>query len=359
MKLIIAIDRDDDLGRKAGMKSPVIGRNECLEAATQLALVDPEDSDVNTIFGALKIYDQLKKSGERVEVVIVSGDENVGVISDSKISEQIDYLKKATKARNAIVVTDGSEDEFVLPIISSRFQIDAVERVIVKQSKTIESTYYLFKKMFEDPKIAKETLIPAGTILLIFSIFSLLGLSEIGYGTVILFFGIYLILKAYGMDDAIEEFFSNIKKSLLEGRFSFITYIIALIVVMVGLIQGVNSFWKLLNQPVAVGGIVLITSFIYGSLWWFIVAGISIILGKIFDAFIEKRPISRYVSMIFLLLSAGLIIWGGSVYIISTTDAYKHLREDAVYYFLMSIFGGFLSGFVGIVPIRYMKPKNT
>ncbi|WP_457591569.1 DUF373 family protein [Geoglobus sp.] len=359
MKLIVVIDRDDDLGRKAGVGSPVIGRSECLRAAQKLGISDPEDSDLNTIFGAIKVYDELKGKGENVEVVIVAGDENVGVISDSKIAEQIDFLKRTTNAESVILVTDGSEDEFVVPIISSRFRIDGIYRIIVKQSKTIESTYYLFKKMFEDPKIAKSTLVPAGTILLLFSIFMLLGLTEVGYGTVILFAGIYLLLKAYGMDDAIEEYFSSIKKSLLEGRFSFITYVISLILVIVGTIQGINSFWKLLNQPVAVGAIFLITSFVYGSLWWFVTAGISIIIGKILDAFIEKKPVTRYISMIFLLIAAGLIIWGGSVYIISSTDVYSHLREDAMYYFLMAMFGGFLSGLIGVVPLRYFRAKEA
>ncbi|NOY10835.1 MAG: hypothetical protein GXO67_01850 [Archaeoglobi archaeon] len=68
---------------------------------------------------------------------------------------------------------------------------------------------------------------------------------------------------------------------------------------------------------------------------------------------------ARYVSMIFLLIAAGLIIWGGSVYIISSTEVYSHLREDAMYYFLMAMFGGFLSGLIGVVPLRYLRPKEA
>ena len=36
--LVICIDRDDDIGKKAGIVSPVVGRNACLEAAQRLAL---------------------------------------------------------------------------------------------------------------------------------------------------------------------------------------------------------------------------------------------------------------------------------------------------------------------------------
>ncbi|AIY89750.1 DUF373 family protein [Geoglobus acetivorans] len=359
MKLIIVIDRDDDIGRKTEFKTPIVGRKASIDAAIQLGITDPEDSDLNTIFGAIKIYDRMKTEGEDVEIAIISGDENVGVISDSRIAEQVDYLKKKFNATNVILVTDGSEDEFVIPIISSRFRVDAVNRIVVKQSKSLESTYYLIKKMFEDPKIAKATLSPLGIILLIFSIFSLLGLRDIGYGTIVFFIGSYLLLKAYGMDYAIEDYFSTIKNSLLEGRFSFIIYIVSLILVIVGIIQGLNSVWKLLNSPVAAGAVYLITTFIYGSLWWTIAGGVSIIVGRIFDAFIEKKPMRRYISMMFLLFSAGLIFWGGSVYIISSTEAYAHLRENALYYFMMALFGAFVSGIIGVLPFRHYGSKDS
>ena len=352
MKLIIVIDRDNDIGRKAGVSSPVIGREACLRAAEKLGLADPEDSDLNTIYGALKIYDELRDK-ENVEVVIVAGDENVGIVSDSKISDQIDFLKRTTNADSVILVTDGSEDEFVIPIVASRFKIDGVKRIIVKQSKTIESTFYLIKKMLEDPKIAKSTLTPIGVLLIIYSVFSIVGFSTWGYGFLVFIVGLYFILKAYGMENVIEEYFSNIKKSLYEGRLSFITYIIALIFVIVGIIQGVNGFWRLLNDAVAPSPLVLLIAFIYSSLWWLIFAGVSIIIGKAFDAFIERKSITRYFTMVFLLLAAGLVLWGGSVFILSmTTEAYSHLRENALSYFLMALFGGFLSGFIGVIPYR-------
>ena len=54
--LILAVDRDDDFGEKGGVESPVIGFDNCLRAAEALALADPEDSDVNSLYGALSEY---------------------------------------------------------------------------------------------------------------------------------------------------------------------------------------------------------------------------------------------------------------------------------------------------------------
>ena len=48
--LILCIDRDDDLGIKTPIRTPVIGLKNCQNAAIKLALSDPEEADANAIF---------------------------------------------------------------------------------------------------------------------------------------------------------------------------------------------------------------------------------------------------------------------------------------------------------------------
>ena len=62
--LVLCIDRDNDLGRKGGVESPVVGRQANIDAALKLGMADPEDSDVNTIFGGIKLLDELIASGK-------------------------------------------------------------------------------------------------------------------------------------------------------------------------------------------------------------------------------------------------------------------------------------------------------
>jgi len=83
--LVICIDRDNDVGEKAGIITPVIGRNACIEAAQRLALEDPEDADSNSIFAAIKTYEDLISKGYKVEVVTVAGVKNRGIHADEKI----------------------------------------------------------------------------------------------------------------------------------------------------------------------------------------------------------------------------------------------------------------------------------
>ena len=75
--LILCVDRDNDIGVKTDIETPIIGKENNLEAASNLALIDPEESDANAIFGAVRTYDTLsEESGnEEYEVATIVGSE--------------------------------------------------------------------------------------------------------------------------------------------------------------------------------------------------------------------------------------------------------------------------------------------
>ena len=92
--LVICVDRDDDVGIKTGISTPVVGRNACIEAAQRLALEDPEDADSNSIFFAVKTYEDLVSKGYEAEVITVAGVENRGVQADEKVASEIKSVLK-------------------------------------------------------------------------------------------------------------------------------------------------------------------------------------------------------------------------------------------------------------------------
>jgi len=47
------------------------------------------------MMGAIKVYDELKKSNEDCEIAAVSGDSNGGLKADTKIRNQVAYLKNS------------------------------------------------------------------------------------------------------------------------------------------------------------------------------------------------------------------------------------------------------------------------
>ena len=95
--LVLTVDRDNDLGVKAAIRGPVLGRKPTITAAIKLGIADPEESDTNAILGALHHYDRLIEnvdSNDEVEVAILTGDVRVGPRSDRAIASQLDEVIK-------------------------------------------------------------------------------------------------------------------------------------------------------------------------------------------------------------------------------------------------------------------------
>jgi len=284
-KVVIAIDRDDDLGQKVGIASPIIGRENVLQAAIRLVLADPEDSDANAMFSAVKLRDELAEKGEDCEVVVVTGDKNVGRISDTKIAQQLDSILVNLNPESVIVVTDGSEDEFIMPLVYSRFKVDLLHRVVVKQSKTLESTYFMLRRMFNEPKVARITLAPIGIIFLVYSFFLLIQHPGWGIGGIILFLGLYFVGKAYGLDKALGSFAEGVRRSVSEGRLSFVFYLGAGVLMLIGFAIGFNSCLSINVPHLAVA------SFIFYSIGWLTLSAVAIAIARAIDAYSEGRSV--------------------------------------------------------------------
>ncbi len=338
-KVVIVIDRDNDLGQKAKISSPVIGKDNIISAAVRLGTADPEDSDVNALFAAVKVYEELKNRGEDVEVVAVCGDKSVGVASDTRIAEQLDSIMVGLNPKSAVVVTDGSEDEFVLPLISSRVKIDSIHRVVVKQSKTIESTYFLIRRMLNDPKVARITLAPLGMIFLVYAIFLVLQHPEWGIGGIVFFLGIYFLVKAYGWEKNIGDFLDTIRLSLVEGRLSFVFYVTSAIMLVISLINGFNAA---MGHEIYMSAVM----FVLYSTWWFVLSGLFTLLARAADAYAEGRRVNKYFTMIFLLIAFGLIVWASADYLINPQ------AEGALQKLAASILGAIVIAAIGAFTLR-------
>ncbi|MGZ4862876.1 MAG: DUF373 family protein [Halobacteriota archaeon] len=316
MKLVLCIDRDNDLGSKAHLQGPIIGRADNVNAALQLGLTDPEDSDVNAVFEGIRVYDDLRSKGIEAELASVSGDQDVGLKSDQILSEQLDLVLKEVNATSVIIVSDGAEDEFILPIVQSRIKLDGVKRVVIRQSESLESTYYTIKKLFEDPKIANAIFIPVGLILLLFAILSFAGHPEGALIVISAFIGVYLLFRGLGLDDVLESVAQSVKSSFYGGNISFVTYMVALALGIIGAAQGIITTLSL--DFGIYGGVLTAAVFINTAAWWFVAAGVIATIGRVIDAYLnDTKHVWRYVEFPFFILSTGLILWSASILILA------------------------------------------
>ena len=345
--LVICIDRDNDIGEKAGLETPIMGREASLSAATKLALADSEDSDINAIFEAIRIYEQLRSSeeGTEVEIALVTGDKNVGVESDRKIGKELDEVLSKSGVESVILVSDGAEDEWVIPIVESRVKIDSVRRVVVRQSEPLESTFYVIKRLFEDPKFSRTFLPPIGLILLVFAISLLFKLSGEVMGLILCFLGIYILLKGLGRENVMLDFFETMKQSLYSGKISFITYICAIVLLLAGTSQGIMGFT---DSEVGENLLLGFVYYIRGAIWWYIGAALAPLIGKMMCMLIEGEKIVRHWAIVFSVIASGLVLWGGSECIILLRLPPPDGNPALGYQFLFfSILGAVVISFIG------------
>lgn len=217
--LILCVDRDGDIKTKTEIKTPLIGREENLNAAVALALKDPEEPDANAMFEAVRIYDSLLsegKTGEVFEIATISGSELGGVGADRKIVAELSAVLNSFPANEVILVTDGYSDEAVLPLVESRVPVSSVRRIVVKHSESIEETAALltryFRMLMENPRYSRIALGLPGILFLILGILAIFGL--VGYYLIafIIVLGVFMLVKGFGIDKMTRKFYIWIKE---------------------------------------------------------------------------------------------------------------------------------------------------
>jgi len=239
--LVICIDRDDDLGRKTGISTPVVGRNACIEAAQRLALEDPEDADSNSIFFAIKTYEDLVSKGYKTQVVVVTGVENRGVQADEKVASEIKSVLKKFSANGAVIVSDGEDDEMVIPVIQNVIPVISVQRVVMQVSRTIEHSYAVFGKFLKlvmyNPKYSKFFLGVPGILLLIGGIGAVTGYNAEIFAVLVTILGGAFLIRAFDID----KVWANWAKPTPEGFIRLFTLITGLILIAASIPAGITT----------------------------------------------------------------------------------------------------------------------
>jgi putative membrane protein len=242
MRLVVCVDRDDDLGRKAGVAGPVVGRQNVVDAAMKLATADPEDADTNAMFAAVHLLDEIREAGDEAEVVVLTGSGKVGVISDRKVAVQFDEVLAANRAESAFLVSDGAEDEYLFPIISSRIKVDGVRRVFIRQAASLESTYYTVLKALKDPKLRQKTVLPLALVFLVLGIAAAGGVIQWGFVGLAILLGVYLIFWTFDIDEALIDSLRSASSDFRQGAVAFGFGLFAIALVGVGFLTGYNVY---------------------------------------------------------------------------------------------------------------------
>ena len=236
--LVICVDRDNDVGSKTGIATPVVGRDACIMAAQRLALEDPEDADSNSIFYAIKTYEDLLSKGYQTEIITVAGVEDRGVQADEKIAREIRQVLEKFSANGAVIVSDGEDDESVIPVIQNVLPVVSVQRVVMKVSRSVEYSYAVFGKYLKmiayDSKYSKFFLGVPGILLLIGGIGTIFGYTAEIFAFLISILGAAFLIRAFDVDRA----WARLTKPTPAGFIRIFTLVTGVILMIASVVAG-------------------------------------------------------------------------------------------------------------------------
>jgi putative membrane protein len=238
--IIICIDRDDDIGTKGKIETPIIGKDLCTRAGTRLAIEDPEDSDCNAIFGAIKSYEDFRIKGYDVEVSLVAGKYNRGIEGDAKIAQEIDEVLNKYNADGAVVVSDGEDDETVIPVIQGKIPIISIQRIIVRQSRSVEYSYAILgryiKILFYDPRYSKFFLGLPGALFITSGLSILFGFSKVAFALGLSILGLAFVVRAFDIDKSI----ATLSKPTPSAFIRIFSYFAGTLIILASILNGIS-----------------------------------------------------------------------------------------------------------------------
>lgn len=274
--LVLVVDRDDDFGVKAHVHTPVIGVNNCLEAAAQFGIADSEDSDLNALYCAVSVCLELQDDGRDAEVALICGDEHVGHRSDLALVTELEEVLDDIRPDSVVLVGDGAEDEYIYPIISSRAHVDSVRKVFVKQAPGLEGSLYIVTRMLSDPGKRRRFLAPIGILMMILSLFFILPrlfmymdnhdidtIAAMSGSLAVFCIGFVILIYGFNVGDKLDQFKEYVANSVMRNSTNFIFLCLSLAVVLIGAIYSIIE----VNKIYITGGITTITYFISSMVW--------------------------------------------------------------------------------------------
>ena len=308
--LVVCIDRDNDIGSKGGIQTPVLGRDKCIDAGIRLAIEDPEDADANAIFGAVKLYEELVTKGYESQVAIVGGRFNRGIEADEKIILEFRQIISQFKAEGVVIVSDGEDDETVIPIIQTIVPVISIQRIIIRHSRSVEYSYAVFgryiKMLVYDSRYSKFFLGVPGALLIASGLATVFGFTREALAIVLSILGAAFVMRAFDIDKA----FGSLSRPTPSSFIRIFSTFAGIMIILVAIFNGLSSIPSgLIDSNVAMTKLItnrlVVGSFVHGTitLLWI---GIATIFGGMLLSNWFKGSI-RIMSDMLRLVVLGLI----------------------------------------------------
>jgi putative membrane protein len=304
--LVVCVDRGGGL-----TDEPVVGWEAVRALVTDVGIADPGDSRVNSMLEALKVARDLRDENEPAEVAVVSGGGDA-VRADRAVAEGIDRIIERLDPDSAVVVVASSEAERLVPIVESRLRVDAVDRVVVRQSHDIESTYYLLKQFLADEELRSTVLVPLGATLLAFPILLFFVESvTVAVAVGVAALGVFLLYKGLGIDDFLATLPGQVQEAFYSGQVSLVTYVVGLGLALVGAFLGAIAA----SEVTGAGAFLAAMQFVFAAVPWLATAALAASTGRLVDELLGDEGVrSALLNLPFGVVAVGLVVRGFTAY---------------------------------------------
>jgi putative membrane protein len=142
-----------------------------------------------------------------------------------------------------------------------------------------------------------------------------LGLPGAVFGFTSGMLGLYVLFRGLGLEETVDNSLEKARKGLYAGRVKLITYVVAMALLVIGGVAGIDtlSTVKEANEG-ALGVLRVLAALIYGAIAWFAAAGFTSIFGQIIDEYLAGRFKWRYLNAPFYVLSIAVVLHAVSAF---------------------------------------------
>ena len=195
--------------------------------------------------------------------------------------------------------------------------IEHVQKIIVKQSKGIEGTYYIIAKAMDDPKWRAKMLIPLSVILMILGLGIILPQGELLIGGLPFLFGAYLLAKGLGVDDTVARVIGDMRENVDAAMFSSLLWLGGVFTAILSIVQGWNEYSRLTEDSTISGSIII--EIFHSSLAWIVLTFLLMIGGLL----LLRLRRGSFSGRMLIIAAFGMVVY-------SSLDAALTIISDAI-----------------------------
>jgi putative membrane protein len=141
----------------------------------------------------------------------------------------------------AVLVSDGEDDETIVPVIQGMVPVISIQRIIIKHSRSVEYSYAVLgryiKMLAYDPRYSKFFLGVPGALLVATSLASFFGLTKEALALVFIILGAAFIIRAFDIDKAL----SSLGRPTPTGFIRIFSTFAGILIIVVSIVNGLSS----------------------------------------------------------------------------------------------------------------------